>query len=73
MNENTKGLIRQFFPKGNSLSEVTDAEIQTVMDKLNNRPRKFLGFKTPNQVFLVLIHRLHLRVESAERFMSRIA
>jgi len=52
LNENTNGLIRQFFPKGKDLSEVTDEEIQSVMDKLNNRPRKCLGFKTPNQVFL---------------------
>lgn len=51
LNENTNGLIRQFFPKGKDLSEVTDEEIQRVMDKLNNRPRKCLGFKTPNQVF----------------------
>ena len=51
LNENTNGLIRQFFPKGKDLSEVTDEEIQSVMDKLNNRPRKCLGFKTPNQVF----------------------
>ena len=51
LNENTNGLIRQFFPKGKDLSDVTDADIQRVMDKLNNRPRKCLGFKTPNQVF----------------------
>ena len=51
LNENTNGLIRQFFPKGKDLSEVTAEEIQRVMDKLNNRPRKCLGFKTPNQVF----------------------
>ena len=51
LNENTNGLIRQFFPKGKDLSEVPDEEIQRVMDKLNNRPRKCLGFKTPNQVF----------------------
>ena len=50
LNENTNGLIRQFFPKGKDLSEVTNAEVQEVMDKLNNRPRKCLGFKTPNQV-----------------------
>ena len=50
LNENTNGLIRQFFPKGKDLSEVTDEEIQRVMDRLNNRPRKCLGFKTPNQV-----------------------
>ncbi|MCD4688414.1 MAG: IS30 family transposase [Desulfuromonadaceae bacterium] len=51
LNENTNGLIRQFFSKGKDLSEVSDEEIQGVMDKLNNRPRKCLGFKTPNQVF----------------------
>ncbi|WP_020675961.1 IS30 family transposase [Geopsychrobacter electrodiphilus] len=51
LNENTNGLIRQFFPKGKDLAEVTDEEIQRVMNKLNNRPRKCLGFKTPNQVF----------------------
>jgi IS30 family transposase len=51
LNENTNGLIRQFFPKGKDLVEVTDAQIQKVMDKLNNRPRKCLGFKTPNQIF----------------------
>lgn len=52
LNENTNGLIRQFFPKGKDLSEVTDNAVQAVMNKLNNRPRKCLGFKTPNQVFL---------------------
>ncbi len=52
LNENTNGLIRQFFPKGKDLSEVTNAEVQEVMDKLNNRPRKCLGFKTPNQLLL---------------------
>ena len=51
LNENTNGLIRQFFPKGKVLTEVTDEEIQGVMDKINNRSRKCLGFKTPNQVF----------------------
>ncbi len=51
LNENTNGLIRQYFPKGKDLSEVTDTEVQAVMNKLNNRPRKCLGFKTPNQVF----------------------
>jgi len=51
-NENTNGLIRQYFPKRKDLSGVTDAEIQTAMDKINNRPRKCLGYKTPNQVLL---------------------
>jgi len=52
LNENTNGLIRQYFPKGTSFKMVTDENIQTVMDRLNNRPRKTLGFKTPNEVFL---------------------
>ena len=50
-NENTNGLIRQYFSKNRSFSTITDEEINLVMDKLNNRPRKSLGFKTPNQVF----------------------
>ncbi|OEU70592.1 MAG: hypothetical protein BA863_18475 [Desulfovibrio sp. S3730MH75] len=51
MSYNTEGLLRQFFPKKVDLSEVTDAEVQQAMDKLNNRPRKYLGFKTPYHVF----------------------
>jgi IS30 family transposase len=51
LNENTNGLIRQYFPKGQDLSAATDAEVWAVMEKLNNRPRKCLGFRTPNQVF----------------------
>jgi len=51
LNENTNGLIRQYFPKSKDFTTITDSDIQAVMDKLNNRPRKCLGFKTPNQVF----------------------
>ncbi len=51
LNENTNGLLRQFFPKGIDLTEVTDEEIQVAVDKINNRPRECLGFKTPNQLF----------------------
>lgn len=49
-NENTNGLIRQYFPKGMDLSTVTEKDIQFVMDRLNNRPRETLGWKTPNEV-----------------------
>jgi len=52
LNENTNGLIRQYFPKGSDFTTITQKEINQVMDKLNNRPRKCLGMKTPNQVFL---------------------
>lgn len=51
LNENTNGLIRQYFPKGCDFTTITDKDIQHAMDKLNNRPRKCLGMKTPNQVF----------------------
>lgn len=52
LNENTNGLIRQYFPKGSDFTTITQKEIDQAMDKLNNRPRKCLGMKTPNQVFL---------------------
>jgi IS30 family transposase len=51
LNENTNGLIRQFFPKKFDFRKISGADIERVMDLLNNRPRKTLGFKTPNQVF----------------------
>ncbi|PLX74679.1 MAG: IS30 family transposase, partial [Desulfuromonas sp.] len=50
-NENMNGLIRQYFPKHRDLRTVTDEEIQKTMDRLNNRPRKCLGYRTPNEVF----------------------
>jgi IS30 family transposase len=46
-NENTNGLLRQYFPKGRGLSRVTRAELQAAADGLNGRPRETLGWKTP--------------------------
>lgn len=51
LNENMNGLIRQYLPKGKSFDDLTHKDVQRIMDKLNNRPRKCLGYKTPNQVF----------------------
>jgi IS30 family transposase len=50
-NENTNGLVRQYFPKGTDFSKITQREVKAVEKRLNNRPRKTLGYKTPNQVF----------------------
>jgi len=52
INENTNGLIRQYFPKGTDFNEVTEQQIQFVMERLNNRPRKTRGYKSPNELFL---------------------
>jgi len=49
--ENTNGLIRQYFPKGMSFETITEEHVHVVMNRLNNRPRKTLGYKTPNEVF----------------------
>ena len=51
LNENTNGLIRQYFPKSRDLTTVTKAELEHVMGRLNHRPRKSLGFRTPYEVF----------------------
>lgn len=51
LNENSNGLIRQYFPKGCDLAKLTDAQVQRVVDLLNNRPRKTLGYRTPNEIF----------------------
>ena len=50
LNENTNGLIRQYFPKSCDFTTITQKDFDHVMHKLNNRPRKCLGMQTPNQV-----------------------
>ena len=50
INENTNGLIRQFFPKDQDLRRVPKEQLTTVMDTLNHRPRKTLGYRTPYEV-----------------------
>lgn len=50
-NENTNGLLRRYFPKGTNFKEVTKQRLQHVVEEINNRPRKKLGYRTPNEVF----------------------
>jgi IS30 family transposase len=51
-NENLNGLIRQYIPKKTNFADISDQFIADIQDKLNNRPRKRLNFKSPNQTFL---------------------
>jgi len=50
-NENTNGLIREFFPKGFDFSSIEQTDVDGVVELINNRPRKRLGYKTPKEVF----------------------
>jgi IS30 family transposase len=50
-NENTNGLLRQYFPKGADLSNVTQQQLNAVADRLNGRPRETLGFQCPADVY----------------------
>jgi len=51
LNENTNGLVRQYFPKKHDFARITNAQVERVEDLLNDRPRKTLGYRTPNEVF----------------------
>lgn len=51
LNENTNGLVRQYFPKRMSFDSISEEELYVVERKINNRPRKCLGYKTPFEVF----------------------
>ncbi|MDP0590033.1 MAG: IS30 family transposase [Candidatus Endonucleobacter bathymodioli] len=50
LNENTNGLLRQYFPKNTDFKKVTQIEVERAVKRLNSRPRKYIGFKTPDQL-----------------------
>ena len=60
-NENTNGLVRQFFPKGTDLVGIPNHRFTKVQQLLNDRPRKRLGYRTPNEV---LASRLQVAIET---------
>ena len=64
LNENTNGLIRQYIPKGKDIDDLSDEDVAKIINKINKRPRKCLGFKTPHQLFIG--HNQHV----VYRFMS---
>lgn len=51
LNENTNGLVRQYFPKDRDLTDIEGWEVRRATHRLNHRPRKTLGYKTPHEVF----------------------
>lgn len=50
-NENCNGLLRRYFPKGTDFAGVSEEELQEIVDQLNDRPRKVLGYRTPREVY----------------------
>lgn len=54
LNENTNGLVCQYFPKNYDFAILTDEQAQNVEYLLNTRPRKSLGYQTPQELFLQL-------------------
>ena len=54
-NENTNGLIRQYFPRGTDFRKIKYEKFKQVQNELNDRPRKTLGWKTPHEVFTKLL------------------
>jgi IS30 family transposase len=55
-NENTNGLIRRFFPKGTDFNKITEIQLKIAQEKLNNRPRKVLNYKTPAEAMALEYH-----------------
>ena len=51
LNENSNGLLRQYFPKGIVLTNITEEQVQEAVERINHRPRKALGFRTPHEIF----------------------
>ena len=60
-NENTNGLIRDYFPKGTDFSQVSVAQLKRVQKELNDRPRKTLGWQSPKETFTNLLQKRALR------------
>ena len=59
-NENTNGLIRRYLPKGTNFNTIDEKQLRIIQDKLNNRPRKILGFKTPQEMMDLERKKLYL-------------
>jgi len=57
LNEHMNGLIREYIPKKSEFDKISKTEIINIQNRLNNRPRKVLGYKTPNEIFFKILQR----------------
>ena len=62
-NEYHNGLLRRYFPKGTDFSKITQKEIDEVVEEINNRPRKCLGYYTPNEVFFAKLNNQRVAIQ----------
>jgi len=62
INENTNGLLRQYFPKGTNFKKITQSKIRDVVNQLNNRPRKTRNYRSPNEPFKKTIRSANLNI-----------
>lgn len=62
-NEYHNGLLRRYFPKGTDFKDVTQEELDDVVSEINNRPRKCLGYLTPNEVFLSKLNNQRVAIQ----------
>ncbi|PIP80700.1 MAG: IS30 family transposase, partial [Gammaproteobacteria bacterium CG22_combo_CG10-13_8_21_14_all_40_8] len=58
LNENTNGLLRQYFPKGTDFHTLSQSDVDIAVERINNRPRKTLGFKTATQMMDKSLYRI---------------
>ena len=60
INENTNGLIRRYLPKGTDFNLIDEKSLMKIQEKLNNRPRKIIGYKTPQEIMGVELKKYSL-------------
>lgn len=63
-NEYHNGLVRRYIPKGTDMRNVTQEELDDIVEEINNRPRKCLDYATPNEVFSQELIKAGVRIES---------
>jgi IS30 family transposase len=73
LNEHTNGLIRKYLPKGTNFDTITNEEIEQIQNSINNRPRKALNYKTPNEVISKYLQRVKRNLHNSKKYDCRIS